>query len=283
MRDRGPALIPVLLVILAATALYASIAAGIVHQWFDDSNSSHGILLAAAAAIVVWRVVPALRATPAAPRDEGFAVIGLALLVYVVGFLLGDVFVLRASMPILIAGVVLTLWGVGHTRALLAPIILLALSIPLPAVLVTNLTLPLQLVASQVAAGVLTAVHVPVVRDGNLLALPNITLEVAEACSGLRSVISLVAVAAVCAALIPLSIKRSALLVAAAIPIAVVGNGFRVAATGVLATWFGPIAVRGAIHEATGFVAFLAMCAATIAFLVLTRKGGELVWARQHQ
>jgi exosortase len=122
-----------------------------------------------------------------------------------------------------------------------------------------------------------------VVRDGNLLTLPNITLEVAEACSGLRSVISLVAVAAVCGALIPLSWKRSALLVVAAIPIAVVGNGFRVAATGILATWIGPIAVRGAIHEATGFVAFLAMCVATLAFQVLTRKGGELVWARQHR
>jgi exosortase len=148
---------------------------------------------------------------------------------------------------------------------------LLLLAIPIPAVLVTHLTMPLQLMASQMAAGVLALCHVPVVRQGNLLLLPHITLEVAEACSGLRSVTSLISVAAVCGALVPLSVARTSILIAAALPIAIVGNGLRVAATGLLTTWIGEIAVRGALHELTGFVTFLAMCAAAFAIDAVIR------------
>ena len=141
-----------------------------------------------------------------------------------------------------------------------------------PRLAAVYLTLPLQLMASQIAAGVLAICHVPVVREGNLLLLPHITLEVAEACSGLRSVTSLIAVAAICGAVVPLSAVRTIALMAAALPIAMVGNGLRVAATGLLTTWIGDIAVRGAVHELTGFVAFLAMCAATLAVDVLARS-----------
>ena len=268
-----------LVALLAAMALYAPVAAGIVRQWFTDSTSSHGVLLAGAALLVVRRKWPALASLPLAPRNSGFAVVALALLVYLTGTLTGDVFVLRASLPVLLFGAVLALWGGAHARELFAPLALVALAIPLPAVLVTHLTMPLQLVASHVAAGVLTVSGIPVVRDGNLLSLPNITLEVADACSGLRSVVSLVSVAAVCAALVPLGARRTALLVAAAMPIAIVGNGLRVAATGMLAFSVGDIAVNGTVHDLTGVVAFLSMCAATVGLLVLTRKG-ELRWAR---
>jgi exosortase len=257
---------------LAAIALYAPIVAGIARQWYEDSTSSHGVLLAAAAAVVLRRAWPRVTALTPAPRNAGFALLVVALFGYVLGTLGGDLFILRATLPIAAVGVILALWGAGHLRMLLAPLALATLAIPLPAVLVTHLTLPLQLVASQVAAGVLTAAHIQVVRDGNLLALPNITLEVAEACSGLRSVVSLVSVAAVCAAVIPLSARRAALLIGIAIPIAVIGNGFRVAATGVMAVWFGEGAARGLVHELTGFVAFLAMCAATVAVQIVVSR-----------
>jgi exosortase len=132
--------------------------------------------------------------------------------------------------------------------------------------------MPLQLMASQIAAGVLHVFQVPVVRSGNLLALQNITLEVAEACSGLRSAQSLISVAAVCAAIVPLSAGRAALMIGAALPIAVVGNGLRVAATGLMTMWIGETAVRGTFHELTGFFAFVAMCAATFLVLFATRR-----------
>ena len=262
---------PVTWVALAAAVFYASVAAGLLHQWYTEPTTSHGILLVAAAALVVRHRWNALRSLPMSPHNGGFALLAMALAIYVLGTLTGDIFFLRISLPITIAGCVMALGGNRHLRLLLPPIGLLLLAMPLPAVLVTTLTLPLQLVASQIAAGVLQIFHIPVVRAGNLLMLHNITLEVAEACSGLRSAQSLVSVAAVCAAIVPLSARRGLLLMSAAIPIAVVGNGLRVAATGLLTTWIGEIAVRGTLHELTGFVAFVLMCAVTFGVLFATR------------
>lgn len=256
----------------AAGALYAPVVGGTIRQWYEQSDDSYGALLALAAIVVLVRRRARIRTLPAAPVNTGFLVLACALVVYVLGFLVGDLFLMRVSLPAACAGAILALWGTAHARALAAPLGLFLLAIPLPAVLVTHLTLPLQLMASQIAAGVLAICHVPVAREGNLLLLPHITLEVAEACSGLRSVTSLVAVAAICGAVIPLTVARTIALIAAAVPIAVVGNGLRVAATGLLTTWIGEIAVRGAVHELTGFVAFLAMCAATLAVDVLARS-----------
>jgi exosortase len=269
------------LVLLATTFLYGRVAAGMVVQWLDDTSTSYGILLLGAACVVARRAAPSLRTLPLRPHNLGFAAIACAMLVFIGGTLAGEVFLLRASLPLLIAGAILALWGVAYLRALLPAVALLALAIPLPAVVVTDLTLPLQLVASRVATATLLATGIPVVRDGNLLRLPNITLEVAEACSGMSSVVALVAVAATCAALAPLRAGRAALLIISAVPIGVMGNGLRVAASGVLAYWFGEPAVEGLVHEMTGFVAFVAMCGVSFALLALTRRG-ELRWARQH-
>ena len=270
------------IIAVTAAALYGFIAIGIVRQWFDDPNSAYGALLVVAAALVFRRQLGVLVALTARPRNWGFVVLIAGLLIYVAGTITGDVFLLRASMPVVLFATIIALWGGAYVRALLAPLALLTLAIPLPGVLLTYLTLPLQLVASQVAAGVLWLGQVPVVRDGNLLTLPNITLEVAQACNGLRSVVSLVSIAAVCAALVPLSPRRSALLIAAAIPIAVIGNGMRVAATGMLALSMGDGAVKGTVHELTGMVTFVVMCVATLLFLRMTQLR-TLGWTRLHR
>jgi exosortase len=271
-RRVAPAANPLMWVGLAAAAFYATVAAGLVRQWYSDPATLHGVLLVAAAVFVVRTRWTSLRTLPLAPHNGGFLLLAFAMAVYAVGTLTGEIFLLRLSLPFTAAGMILALGGSQHLRILLAPIGLLLLAIPLPAVVATTLTLPLQLIASQVAAGLLQIVQIPVTRAGNLLALPNITLEVAEACSGLRSVQSLVSVAAVCAAIVPLSASRGLLMMGAAIPIAVVGNGFRVAATGVLTTWIGEAAVRGTFHELTGFVAFVAMCAVSFLLLFMTRS-----------
>ena len=137
--------------------------------------------------------------------------------------------------------------------------------------IVTHATMPLQLIASQVAAAVLQACQVPVLREGNLLMLDRVTLEVAEACSGLRSLVSLVSVTAVCAAFFSMSPRRVILLMAAAVPVAIVGNGLRVAATGLLSTWIGKAAAEGFLHDLTGYAAFVAMCAIILFLQVAAR------------
>ena len=263
--------LPLLAIGAAAGALYAPIVVGVIRQWYQDPVSSHGILLTAAAIFVTRRRWPSLRALPLRPHNFGFVAIGAALIVYTLGTLLGDIFIIRLSLPIALAGCVLALAGAPQLRAAGAPLLLLLLAMPLPAVIVTRLTLPLQLIASRVAEMTLQTGGIDVVRAGNLLTLQTITLEVAEACSGLNSAVSLIAVASVCGAVMSLSARRTLLLVACAIPIAVIGNGFRVAATGFLATWLGPIAAKGILHELTGFVAFVAMCAVLLAIQLLAR------------
>jgi exosortase len=255
----------------AAAALYASVLAGLARQWWVEPASAHGLLLVAAAGLLVYRRMDRWRTLPIDPRNAGFAVVGAGLLIYALGTISGDVFILRVSLPFAIAGAVLALGGPQHLRLAGAPLALVVLAIPLPAVLVTHVTMPLQLIASQVAAGVLHACQVQVVREGNLLMLSRVTLEVADACSGLRSLVSLVSVAAVCAAFFSLSPRRVLLLLAAAVPIAIIGNGLRVAATGLLSTWIGAAAAEGLLHDATGYAAFVAMCAAVVGLQIASR------------
>jgi exosortase len=263
--------LPLLLAAAAAAALYSHVLAGLVAQWWNEPASSHGLLLVLVAGLVVYRRREALRATALQPRDAGLGVALFGLLIYVAGTITGDVFIVRLSLPVVITGAILLLGGTAHMRMLLAPVALLLLAVPLPNVVVTHATMPLQLIASQVAASVLQFCQVDVVRQGNLLTLDRITLEVADVCSGLRSLVSLVSVTAVCITAFSLSLGRSVMLLAAAIPVAVVGNGLRVAATGLLATWFGEGAARGVVHDATGYAAFIFMCATIVLMQILSK------------
>jgi exosortase len=267
----------VLAVAAAASLLYAPVAAGIVRQWIADPASSHGVLLVAAAAFVLRRRWTLLRDTPTHPSNAGFALLLLSLLLYATGTLAGELFVLRTSALLSLSAVILTLCGRTHLRLLTAPLALLLLAIPIPALIVTSLTLPLQLVASDIAARLLTAVAIPTVRDGNLLTLGNVTLEVAEACSGLRSIVSLVSMVALVKAVGGLRAGEAVALAVATIPVAIVGNGLRVAATGVLTHWFGVGMARGLPHEATGVVAFAAMCGVLVVLhrFVISRFTGR--------
>jgi exosortase len=268
--------LPYLALAVTGAALYAPVLTGLGRQWTEDTNTSHGILLALAAAVVVGKRLPALRGHATAPSVAGLGVVLLGLVLYTLGSLGAEVFVLRLSLPVVAVGLVLALGGAQHARTLAGAFGLLVLAIPLPSVVVTTLTLPLQLVASQVAESLLAAGQIPVLREGNLLVLDNATLEVAEACSGLRSATSLLSVAAVCAAVLGLPWWRGGLMMLVALPVAIVGNGFRVAATGLLTEWIGGRAAEGLVHDLTGYAAFAAMFAVTVAVLLITRpsRGG---------
>src|SRR5919204_5110036 len=142
-----------------------------------------------------------------------------------------------------------------------APLVFLLIAIPLPELVVNMITLPLQLVASRIAETTLMAASVPVFRDGNVLMLPSTTLEVAQACSGLRSLISLAAVAALLGWITEPTWPRRAALIASAVPIAIAMNGLRVAATGLACEAWGRRAASGSWHEATGWITFVASLA----------------------
>ena len=255
----------------AAILMYAPLVGGLIRQWATDETASYGILLACAATFLIVRRWRSVRAMPVQPSLAGAVITGAAMLAYLAGSLAGDLFVQRVSLPLAAIGAVLGLAGWVQLRRLAAPLMLFALAIPLPSVVVTTLTLPLQLVSSQIAADLLTASSIHVVREGNLLVLDRMTLEVAEACSGLQSLTSLTSVAAIAATVLPINRWGRVLMFVTVVPIAIIGNGLRIAATGVLTTLFGEVAVRGLMHEATGFAAFLVMCFSIFALLRLGR------------
>jgi exosortase len=264
--------------IAAAASLYLPVIIGLARQWYEDPNAAYGCLVAGAAIFAIRQRRAALRAISLEGSWSGaFALAGAAAL-YLIGTLAADLFFLRVSLVAFCAATVWFVCGAAFVRALAVPLVLLLAAIPLPAAVVTQMTMPLQLAASQFAAGVLGAIGVDVVRDGNVLTLSYITLEVAEACSGMRSLVTLLALVAVYWGTCDAPLRRVLLLAAAALPVALAGNGLRVVFTALLASQMGVDAARGAIHDATGFVAFAVMCASLVAVHAAAAR-----WARAPQ
>src|SRR5688572_26463047 len=173
--------------------LYGPTAVALVAEWASSADASYGAILCGVALLLVWRrrdsFVAASR--PGDASLSGTALLLFGLFTYTVGMLGADVFLTRLSFIPLVGGATLFLAGWGAARVIAAPLVFVLLSIPPPTLLINAITLPLQLVASQIAEVALMASGVPVFRDGNVLHLPSTALEVAEACSGLRSLVSL--------------------------------------------------------------------------------------------
>jgi exosortase len=239
--------------------LYAGIASGLVAEWASSPDASYGIVLAAVALLVTWRRRDAFvqAIDPAAAAAPGAAVMMAGLAIYLAGQLGADLFLTRISFVVVIAGAVWFLAGRRALRSIAAPLVFVALAVPLPSLVASAVTLPLQLTASRVAEASLTATGVAVFRDGNVLELPSTALEVAEACSGLRSIISLAATSVLLAWMDP-SLPRRIAIVALSLPVAVVMNGLRIAATGLACEAWGPKAASGSWHSFSGWVTFVA-------------------------
>lgn len=258
---------------IAAAVMYGPVVFGLFRQWYDDPDAAYGLVVVMAAAIVVRRRWVQLRSRPPRPCRWGpVALVGSAAL-YLAGVLAGDVFALRLSLIAMAAAAVSFVYGAAHLRLLQAPFALALLAVPLPAVVVTELTMPLQLMASRCAVVLLDLAEIPVLREGNVLTLSHVRLEVAQACSGMRSIVTLLALIGVVAALRGMSLRVAAALAAAALPVALAGNGLRIAFTGVLASHIGERAARGVVHDATGWAAFVLMGAALFGLQWLVGRG----------
>jgi exosortase len=255
-----------LLLAIGFDLVYRSTLVGLVGEWLSSPESSYGLILAGTALVVAFQRWPQF-ATASTAEGRGLAGLGLAAsggLLFVVGQLGADLFLTRVSFVLLASGALWSLTGPSAMRIMAAPLAFLLIAIPLPTLVVNELTLPLQLAASQVAETTLAMASVPVFRDGNLLVLPSATLQVAEACSGLRSAVSLGAVGVLLAwATEPTAIRRVAL-VTATLPIAVVMNGLRVAATGAFTETVGH-PPGSQLHGFMGWVTFLVSIAVLMA------------------
>jgi exosortase len=195
-----------------------------------------------------------------------------SMLLFVCGQLAAELFLTRVSLLGVIAGSILFLWGPSHLRTLFFPLVLLLLAVPLPALVLNQIALPLQLLASRAGEAVVTAAGIPILREGNVLILPETTLEVVEACSGIRSLASLLTLALIVGRLAePRRWARVALAVLT-IPIAIVANAARVAGTGLAAAWSGPQAAEGFFHTFSGWLVFVVAFCALMACARLLRR-----------
>ena len=226
-------------------------------QWWDDANYNHGFLIPLFSGFLIWRERRQLRAIPPSGSALGLPVLlgGIALL------LLGDIgaenFLTRSSLIVILAGLVLFLTGRATFRAVLFPLAYLFFMIPLPGILFYAITFPLQQIAAEQAAWTLDLLGVPVLLDGNIIHLSQISLGVTEACSGIRSLISLLAGAAAWAYLMLPVGWSSVFFVLAAIPITILANAARVVATGLIGQWFGVEYASGFFHEFAGLVVYV--------------------------
>jgi exosortase len=247
---------------LAAAAAFALLffrpAASLAGDWWNDPNAGHGLLLAPVACWLAWRrgLVPA-RPRPAA----GLALLAAAVLLRCVAGLAAELFTMRLSLLAAAAALLLYTRGWGQLRHWWLPLGLLLLCIPLPAVLTSSLALPLQLQASAIGAALLRARDVPVVLAGNVIHLPGRTLFVTEACSGLRSLSALLAIALLVAGLWLSTTPGRALLLLLALPVAVLLNAVRVFLTGFLVVFVDPRLGDGFMHLTEGLLVYLAALA----------------------
>jgi exosortase len=238
--------------------LYWQVFARLVHDWYYDDNYSHGFLIIPLALYLAWeRRGKLLEVTPA-PSALGLLVVVGSIGVLLAGILGSELFLQRVSMVGVVIGLLLFLLGWAHLGALAFPVALLLLMIPIPAIIFNQIAFPLQLLASRFGETAMGIADVPVLREGNVLILANTTLEVAEACSGIRSLVSLLTLAVVLGYFSDRRAWVRVLIVASSIPVAVITNGFRVAGTGIAAHRFGTEAAEGFFHEFSGWIVFAA-------------------------
>jgi len=259
------------LVVLSAALLwlYAPVLYRLVAQWVHDPNYSHGFFVPAFSLYVLWQKRDRLRRLPRRPSWSGLLILAIAVAVLTAGTLGAELFLSRTSFLIAIAGLVVLFFGWNYLRAVLFPWLFLLLMIPIPNILFNQITFPLQLLASKAAALVLPLLGVPVLREGNVIQLPVMTLEVAEACSGIRSLMSLATLSIIYGYLLETRISTRVLLALAAIPIAVIANGLRIIGTGLLVQYWDPEKAEGFFHAFSGWLIFVV----SLILLFLLHKG----------
>jgi exosortase len=238
-------------------AIYARPFAALVMDWWtDNQGASYGILVPPLALYIAWSRRRRTFSIASKQDMRGLLVILFSCMMFLVGRFGAEYFLTRLSLVLLLAGISWTFWGWPRTRTLAFPFLLLLTMIPLPMLVFNRITLPLQLLSSQAATAIIQMVGGSVYRDGNVLHLPHTTLGVAEACSGLHSLASLVVVSLLLGFIECRRLSSRALLVLLAIPFAIAVNVLRVTGTAFLAEINQDYA-EGFYHSFSGWLVFL--------------------------
>jgi exosortase len=247
--------------------LYYPVLKLLVWQWSNDADYSHGFLVPLLSAYLIWARRDKLRQVVRKPSAWGLVIVLGSLGVLFLGSLGAELSLARLSLIGCICGLVVYFAGSKVLRAMSFPIAFLLFAIPMPVVIYNEIVFPLQFIASKFATRTLEMLNLfPIMREGNVLILPGMRLEVVEACSGIRSLMSLLALAAGYGYVVERSVAVRWFMVIAMVPLAIVSNGMRIMITAIMAHYIGPKAAEGFMHEFSGWVIFVV---ATILFLLL--------------
>ena len=254
--------------------LYLPTLTRLAAQWWHDPNFSHGFFVPLFAAFALWQERSRLEGVARKPSWWGVMFLALGLGLLVLGQVGAELFLSRFSLLLVLAGLTILFLGWAFFRAILFPLAFLVMMIPIPTIVFNQITFPLQLLASKMATAILQALGVPVLRQGNVIFLPLIALQVADACSGIRSLMSLTTLAIIYGYLMEQRIWVKVLLALASLPIAVAANSLRIVGTGLLVQYWDLDKAQGFFHEFQGWLMFVA----SLVMLYLLHKAVQMVW-----
>jgi exosortase len=275
--------VAVSLIVLAWLAVYHDVIRRLVDDWRVDENYSHGFLIPIISGYAIWTERERIFSTPLEQRWlPGAALMIIAILMLLAGILGAELYITRLSLVVSLAGLTVYFGGWVWLRQLLFPIGLLLLALPIPNILFNQIAFPLQLIASDYATRVIKLLGIPALREGNVIELARMKLQVVEACSGIRSLVSLTSLAVVYVYFTETRWWRRIALVVAVVPIAIVANALRVAGTGVMAHYRGAQAAEGFLHSFSGLMVFLVAVLLLISLAQLLTLM-ERIWLRRRK
>jgi len=256
-----PSTYPVLLKIAVVAALisilFAAVLADMAHDWWTEPALSQGMLLPPLAVYIAWMYRRSTLSYPAAPDNRGLLLTACACLMFLLGRLASEFFLMRFSFVVLLAGLIWTFWGIRRLRTLAFPVLLLATMVPLPALLYNSQAAPLQLLASDLATRIAQSLGVSAFRDGNVIQLAGTSLGVEEACSGLNSLSALIVGSVLLGFLVCSRFLSRITLFVLAVPLAIAVNIVRVSGTALIADYNQEFA-EGFYHSFSGWLVFVA-------------------------
>ncbi|MFH0725205.1 MAG: exosortase A [Pseudomonadota bacterium] len=248
--------LPIIMLGLSFIALYYHVIYKMVHDWSIDDNYSHGFLIPVISGYLIWQNQKKLSEIPVKPSNSGMVLLLFSIMFFIAAYIGAELFTMRFSMILVILSAIIFLAGWSMAKALFYPIGYLIFMIPLPAIIWNKIAFPLKLFATKMAVMVIKAINIPVYSEGNIIYLANTTLEVVDACSGLRSLTSLLALGAAFALISDHSRLKKIILFLSAVPIAILVNIFRLSSTAVLAKFYGAKVAEGFLHEMSGILVF---------------------------
>jgi exosortase len=255
------------LMVAAMLLLYGPVLWRLMQQWYSDPDYSHGFLVPFLSAYLIWQRRDKLAEVVRRPSNWGLVVVIFSLGLLFLGSLGAELFLTRISIIVTICGLIVYFAGWPLLRAMAFPLAFLLFAIPIPVLIYNEIVFPLQFIASRFATSCLEMLNLfPIMREGNVLIMPGMRLEVVEACSGIRSLMSLLALAAGYGYLAEKSVPVRWFMFLAMVPLAIISNGTRVMITALMTNYIGPKAAEGFMHEFSGWVIFVV---ATALFLGL--------------